>query len=67
MAAAIARHCALNLAYYKAPGYVAFAEALPMTPSQKIQRGRLKAALAEAVATEACHDVRLLKKRPKPT
>ena len=28
-----------QLAYYKAPGYVAFVDALPLTPTQKMQRG----------------------------
>ncbi len=65
LAAALAEHCIGHLAYHKAPGYVLFAEALPMTASQKIQRGRLKTFLADAVAAGASHDVRSLKKRPK--
>ena len=34
--------CRERLAYYKAPGYVAFCNRLPLTPTQKIQRGELK-------------------------
>jgi acyl-CoA synthetase (AMP-forming)/AMP-acid ligase II len=41
-------HCLERLAYYKAPGYVAFVDALPLTPTQKVQRGELKA-LAHAL------------------
>jgi acyl-coenzyme A synthetase/AMP-(fatty) acid ligase len=63
LAAALVDHCATHLAYYKAPGYVVFAEVLPMTASQKIQRGRLKSFLADAVDTGTSHDVRRLKKR----
>ena len=39
-------HALARLAYYKAPGYVAFVDALPLTPSQKIQRGRAAASSA---------------------
>ncbi len=36
-------HWALGqMAYYKVPGYIAFVEALPLTPTQKIQRKALK-------------------------
>jgi acyl-coenzyme A synthetase/AMP-(fatty) acid ligase len=64
LAESLTAHCLAHLAYYKAPGYVLFGDALPMTASQKIQRGRLKAMLAEAIATGAGHDTRPLKKRP---
>jgi acyl-coenzyme A synthetase/AMP-(fatty) acid ligase len=30
------------MAYYKAPGYIAFVDKLPLTPTQKIQRAALK-------------------------
>ncbi len=58
------RACSLaRLAYYKAPGYVAFVDALPLTPSQKIQRGQLRE-LAHALPGEAhCIDTRSMKKR----
>ena len=52
-----------QLAYYKAPGYVAFVEALPLTASQKIQRGELRV-LAQGLPGQAhCVDTRHLKKR----
>jgi acyl-CoA synthetase (AMP-forming)/AMP-acid ligase II len=53
-----------RLAYYKAPGYVAFVPALPLTSTQKIQRGALKDLVAATIGTEACIDTRPLKKRP---
>ncbi|WP_428686432.1 AMP-binding protein [Roseibium sp.] len=31
-----------QMAYYKAPGYIAFVDKLPLTPTQKIQRAALK-------------------------
>jgi acyl-coenzyme A synthetase/AMP-(fatty) acid ligase len=36
-----------QLAYYKAPGFIAFVDALPLTATQKIQRGVLKTLAAE--------------------
>lgn len=52
-----------QLTYYKAPGYVAFVDALPLTPSQKIQRGQLRE-LARTLPGQAhCVDTRHLKKR----
>jgi len=63
LAASIVDHALAQLAYYKAPGYVAFVDALPLTPSQKIQRGQLRD-LARALPGEAgCIDTRTMKKR----
>lgn len=50
-----------ELAYYKAPGWIAFADALPLTGTQKIQRAALKARAAELLPQ--AHDLRALKKR----
>jgi acyl-CoA synthetase (AMP-forming)/AMP-acid ligase II len=55
--------CLARLAYYKAPGYVAFVTALPVTSTQKIQRGSLKDLVAATIASGACIDTRALKKR----
>jgi acyl-coenzyme A synthetase/AMP-(fatty) acid ligase len=38
----IVRHALERLTYFKVPGYVAFVESLPLTVSQKIQRGELR-------------------------
>jgi acyl-coenzyme A synthetase/AMP-(fatty) acid ligase len=56
--------CLEHLAYFKAPGWVAFVDALPLTPTQKVQRGELKALAATLPGTPACVDTRPLKKRP---
>ena len=53
-----------RLAYYKAPGYVAFVSAVPLTSTQKIQRGALKELVATTIGSEMCIDTRSLKKRP---
>ena len=52
-----------QLAYYKAPGYVAFVDALPLTPSQKIQRGELKALASGVLGLPHCVDTTAMKKR----
>lgn len=59
----IFNHCYEALVYYKAPGYIAFVEQLPLTASQKPQRGELKVLCRELVETEQCLDLRDLKKR----
>jgi acyl-CoA synthetase (AMP-forming)/AMP-acid ligase II len=63
LAADIVAWCLRRLAYYKAPGYVAFVAELPLTPTQKILRGRLKEMAAASLASDACVDTRALKKR----
>jgi acyl-CoA synthetase (AMP-forming)/AMP-acid ligase II len=52
-----------RLAYFKAPGYVALCEALPLTPTEKIQRAQLKERALSLLPTSACVDTRALKKR----
>jgi len=62
-AQSIVRWALERLAYYKAPGYVAFLDAIPVTASQKIQRGELRK-LADALPGQPhCIDTRLLKVR----
>jgi acyl-CoA synthetase (AMP-forming)/AMP-acid ligase II len=56
--------CAERLAYYKAPGYIAFLQSLPLTSTEKIQRAKLKELAAAAVSAPDCIDLRALKKRP---
>ena len=51
------------MANFKVPRHIAFVDALPLTASQKIQRGELKA-LATALPGQAhCIDTRPLKRR----
>lgn len=59
----IVTFCLDRLAYYKAPGYVAFVDALPLTSTQKIQRGAIKTVVASLVETGAAIDTRQMKKR----
>lgn len=62
-ARAIVSWCLERMAYYKVPGYVAFVEALPLTATQKIQRGVLKAEVRRLLEDDIAHDTRDMKKR----
>jgi acyl-CoA synthetase (AMP-forming)/AMP-acid ligase II len=55
--------CLQRLSYFKAPGYVALCDDLPLTPTEKIQRVRLNELAQALLATPACVDMRALKKR----
>jgi len=59
----IVQHVLTQLAYYKAPGYVAFVDGLPLTASQKIQRGSLRELAGQLLEQGRCIDTRALKKR----
>ena len=59
----ITRWCLTQLAYYKAPGFIAFVEALPLTATQKLQRGVLKTLAADLLNDPATQDLRGMKKR----
>jgi len=63
LATEIVGWCLGQLAYYKAPGYVAFVEALPLTSTQKIQRRELKELADRLVEDPATVDTRSMKKR----
>lgn len=63
LAAGLVSHCLSRLAYYKAPGWVAFVEELPLTSTQKIQRGQLKELVSRIVAAGTAIDTRAMKKR----
>ena len=52
-----------QLAYYKAPGFVAFVDALPLTATNKIQRGELKALAPTLPGAPNCVDTCAMKKR----
>lgn len=55
--------CLEQLAYYKAPGYIAFVDALPVTATQKLQRATLKTLAADLLDHPDTIDTRHLKKR----
>ncbi|HVH75436.1 MAG TPA: AMP-binding protein [Stellaceae bacterium] len=63
LAAEITQWCRERLAYYKAPGYLAFVDTLPLTTTQKLQRGEVKALAARLVAGGGAIDLRALKRR----
>ena len=65
IAASIVRHALARLSYFKAPGYVAFVDALPLTSSQKVQRGELRELAKRLPGSPQCHDMRMLKRRQK--
>jgi acyl-coenzyme A synthetase/AMP-(fatty) acid ligase len=55
--------CLERVAYYKVPGYIAFLDALPLTATQKIQRGELKTLVPQLMTDPATVDTRSMKKR----
>jgi acyl-coenzyme A synthetase/AMP-(fatty) acid ligase len=63
LAASIVEHALAQLAYYKAPGWVAFVDALPLTLSQKIQRGELRTLAPTLPGQPNCIDTRAMKRR----
>ena len=63
LARELTTHTLERLAYYKAPGWVAFLGALPLTASNKIQRGELKAMAQTLPGQGVCVDTRAMKKR----
>ncbi len=63
LAGSLTAWCLERLAYYKAPGYVAFVASLPLTGTNKIQRGNLKDLARDLLADASTVDTRPLKKR----
>lgn len=55
--------CLERIAYYKAPGHVAFVDRLPLTATNKLQRGALRELAAALLADPATIDTRAMKKR----
>jgi acyl-coenzyme A synthetase/AMP-(fatty) acid ligase len=55
--------CMQRLAYFKAPGYLAFCAQLPLTPTEKIQRASLKQLAQDLLREPGCVDLRAQKKR----
>ncbi len=57
-------HWALTqLAYYKVPGYVAYVNELPLTPTNKIQRGEMRNLASRLMEARQYVDTRSMKKR----
>ncbi len=55
-----------HLAYYKAPGYVGFIDEIPLTASEKVQRGEVKKLAKTMVEAGSCIDL-CSQKRPVKT
>jgi acyl-CoA synthetase (AMP-forming)/AMP-acid ligase II len=62
-AADIVRAALQDLSYFKVPGWVVFVQSLPLTASQKVARGELKAMAQRLVTQPGCIDTRGLKRR----
>ena len=60
-AEAIARACAERLAYFKVPAHIAFVDNIPITATQKLQRGAIKTLAAAAVGAPGTIDLRAFK------
>lgn len=52
-----------QMAYYKAPGWICFVDSLPLTATEKIQRGGLRDYVAKLMGEGAFFDLRDLKRR----
>jgi acyl-CoA synthetase (AMP-forming)/AMP-acid ligase II len=59
----IVRWSLQQMAYYKAPGWICFVDSLPLTATEKIQRGGLKDYVAKLMGEGAFFDLRDLKRR----
>ena len=57
-AAKVSAWCLQQLAYYKAPGWVAFRDALPLTATQKVRKAELRPLTDDLAALADCFDMR---------
>ncbi|HLF31427.1 MAG TPA: hypothetical protein VI566_10435, partial [Xanthomonadales bacterium] len=65
LAQQIFQHCMQSLAYYKAPGYIAFVDEIPLTASNKVSRLEVRKRALEYVKSGQALDLRAGKKRPR--
>lgn len=63
LAEAIVRFAATELSYFKLPGFIAFRTELPLTATQKIQRGEVKSLARTLPGQPGCIDTTALKSR----
>ncbi|MCZ7562903.1 MAG: AMP-binding protein [Burkholderiales bacterium] len=63
LADALFEHCRERLAYYKAPGYVAFVASLPTTATQKVRKSALGELARAPDRHPDCFDLRERKRR----
>ncbi|WP_440409377.1 AMP-binding protein [Neorhizobium petrolearium] len=57
----IVERAGVHIAYHKLPGYVVFIDKLPVSSTQKLQRGEIKTMAAKAVEDGSAIDLRKLK------
>lgn len=65
LARTIQKHCLEKLSYFKAPGWIIFCAALPVTASNKPRRGEIKELANSAVSAGTALDLRAFKVRKK--
>lgn len=63
LATEIVQFCLERLAYFKVPGYIAFVTELPLTSTNKIQRGELQKMAEQLPKQSDCINTTALKKR----
>ena len=61
----LVKFCLEKLSYFKVPGYIIFLEKLPVSATQKIQRGELRKLVSDCMDSGRYIDCRTLKKKPK--
>ena len=59
----LVNYCRKRLSYFKVPGYIIFVDSLPVTSTQKVQRGELRALCLDLKDTKQSVDCRHLKKK----
>jgi acyl-coenzyme A synthetase/AMP-(fatty) acid ligase len=59
----LVNYCLGRLSYYKVPAYIIFVDRLPVTSTQKVQRGELRALCLKLSNSSQCIDCRYLKKK----
>jgi acyl-coenzyme A synthetase/AMP-(fatty) acid ligase len=62
-ARALQAWCLERLAYFKAPGYLSFVDALPVTSTNKVQKTQLAALGKDPLNAPLCFDLREFKRR----
>jgi acyl-CoA synthetase (AMP-forming)/AMP-acid ligase II len=67
LARELVNFCLQRLAYFKAPGYIAFCNQLPLTATEKIQRAGLSELARQRVGAADTVDLRAMKKRTTAT
>jgi crotonobetaine/carnitine-CoA ligase len=63
---ALFRHCDETMAYYKAPGWLWFTDAIPTTGTQKVQKHQIFPAGTDPRTAPGMIDLRALKRRAGP-